>query len=72
MPKIKSKMRKRRRQQGLTLADLASVTNLSPSTIERLETGTRRPGVDNAFLIADALEIDTDKLWRPIVKQKKN
>ena len=64
-------MRKRREQQGLTLADLASVTKLSPSTIERLESKTRRPGVDNAFRIADALKISADELWRPIVKEKK-
>ena len=59
---VRSRLRSLRTTQGLSLDDLARRTNLSASTISRLETGNRTIGLDVLVPLARALQIDLDAL----------
>lgn len=59
---VRSRLRSLRTTQGLSLDDLAKRTNLSASTISRLETGNRTIGLDVLVPLARALQIDLDAL----------
>lgn len=48
-------IRTRRISRGLTLYQLAKLTNLSYSYIQRLEAGTRRLNIDTLKIISEAL-----------------
>jgi transcriptional regulator with XRE-family HTH domain len=47
---------------GLSLDELAARTNLSPSTISRVETGKRTISLDVLLPLASALQVDLDAL----------
>lgn len=59
---VRARLRSLRTTQGLSLDDLAKRTNLSASTISRLETGNRTIGLDVLVPLARALQIDLDAL----------
>ncbi len=48
----------RRRDRGLSQADLAALVGTTQSAIARLESGGRPPRIDTLLRIADALECD--------------
>lgn len=59
---VRSRLRSLRTTLGLSLDELGARTNLSPSTISRIETGKRTISLDVLLPLADALQVDLDAL----------
>jgi len=59
---VRARLRSLRTTLGLSLDDLAARTNLSPSTISRVETGKRTISLDVLLPLARALQVDLDAL----------
>lgn len=59
---VRTRLRGLRRAVGWSLDDLATRTNLSASTISRIETGKRTIGLDVLVPMARALGVDLDTL----------
>lgn len=59
---VRTRLRSLRQTLGLTLDELAARTNLSPSTISRVETGRRTISLDILLPLARALQVDLDAL----------
>ncbi len=58
----------RRRERGLSQAELASLCGTTQSAIARLESGGRPPRIDTLLRIAAALECDLVVELRPLEK----
>ena len=59
---VRSRLRSLRNTLGLSLQELAARTNLSASTISRVETGHRTISLDVLIPLAQALHVDLDSL----------
>lgn len=59
---VRTRLRSLRHTLGLSLDDLAARTNLSASTISRVETGKRTISLDVLLPLASALQVDLDAL----------
>ena len=59
------RLRALRQQRHLTLADLAAATNISVSTLSRLESGHRRPNLELLLPLAHAYGVPLDELVGP-------
>lgn len=59
---LRTRLRSLRRARGWSLDELAGRTNLSPSTLSRLETGRRRMAIDQLVTLARALDTTVDEL----------
>ena len=59
----RSRLRSLRTTLGYSLDELAERTNLSPSTISRVETGRRTLGLDVLVPLANALQVSLDVLF---------
>lgn len=59
---VRTRLRSLRTSMGLSLDVLAERTNLSASTISRVETGKRTISLDVLLPLAKALQIDLDSL----------
>jgi transcriptional regulator with XRE-family HTH domain len=59
---VRARLRSLRTTQGLSLDDLAARTNLSPSTISRIETGRRTISLDVLLPLATALQVGLEAL----------
>lgn len=59
---VRTRLRALRTTLGLSLDDLARLTNLSASTISRIETGKRTISLDVLLPLSHALQIDLDTL----------
>jgi transcriptional regulator with XRE-family HTH domain len=59
---VRTRLRSLRTTLGLSLDELAARTNLSPSTISRVETGKRTISLDVLLPLAGALQVDLDAL----------
>lgn len=59
---VRTRLRALRTTLGLSLDELAARTNLSPSTISRIETGKRTISLDVLLPLAGALRVDLDAL----------
>lgn len=59
---VRTRLRALRTAAGLSLDELAAQTNLSPSTISRIETGKRTIGLDVLVPLAAALHADLNAL----------
>lgn len=59
----RSRLRSMRSTLGYSLDELAERTNLSPSTISRIETGKRTLSLDVLVPLASALQISLDALF---------
>jgi transcriptional regulator with XRE-family HTH domain len=59
---VRTRLRSLRNTLGLSLDELAARTNLSPSTISRVETGKRTISLDILLPLAAALQVDLDVL----------
>jgi transcriptional regulator with XRE-family HTH domain len=59
---VRIRLRSLRTTLGLSLDELAARTNLSPSTISRIETGKRTISLDVLLPLATALQVDLDVL----------
>jgi transcriptional regulator with XRE-family HTH domain len=59
---VQTRLRSLRTTLGLSLEELAARTNLSPSTISRIETGKRTISLDVLVPLARALQVDLEAL----------
>jgi transcriptional regulator with XRE-family HTH domain len=59
---VRTRLRSLRTTLGYSLDDLAARTNLSPSTISRVETGRRTISLDVLVPLATALQVSLDQL----------
>jgi transcriptional regulator with XRE-family HTH domain len=59
---VRTRLRSLRNTLGLSLDELAARTNLSASTISRVETGKRTISLDILVPLATALQVDLDAL----------
>ena len=59
---VRTRLRSLRGTLGLSLDELSDRTNLSPSTISRIETGKRTISLDVLLPLAAALQVDLDTL----------
>jgi transcriptional regulator with XRE-family HTH domain len=59
---VRTRLRSLRTTLGLSLDELATRTNLSPSTISRIETGKRTISLDILLPLASALQVGLDSL----------
>jgi transcriptional regulator with XRE-family HTH domain len=59
---VRTRLRSLRNTLGLSLDDVAARTNLSSSTISRVETGNRAISLDVLIPLARALAVDLDSL----------
>ena len=59
---VRTRLRTLRTTLGLSLDELAARTNLSASTISRIETGRRTISLDVLLPLASALQVDLDAL----------
>ncbi|MFD4402911.1 helix-turn-helix domain-containing protein [Nocardia sp. NPDC058499] len=55
-------MRNLRRERETTLAEVATATGISISTLSRLESGSRRPTLDQLLPLARAHGVTLDEL----------
>ncbi len=60
---VRTRLRALRHSLGMSLDELADRTNLSASTISRIETGKRTISLDVLVPLASALQIDLDSLF---------
>ncbi|MGH3496374.1 MAG: helix-turn-helix domain-containing protein [Nocardioidaceae bacterium] len=56
------RLRKVRKQRGITLTDVAERTGISKSTLSRLENGQRRPSLELLLPLAQAYRVPLDDL----------
>lgn len=61
-----------RLKQGLTQAQLASITEQPQSSISRLESGAESPTIDRAARIAEALEVNLDQFYSALTTTRRN
>ena len=59
---VRTRLRSLRQTLGLSLDELATRANISPSTISRIETGKRTISLDVLLPLATALQVDLDAL----------
>jgi transcriptional regulator with XRE-family HTH domain len=57
---VRTRLRSLRRTLGLSLDELGARTNLSASTISRIETGRRTISLDVLLPLAAALQVELD------------
>ena len=57
-------IKRRREELGLSLRDVADVTNVSASTLSRIENGTGRPDADNIARLTSWLDMPVDRLMK--------
>lgn len=62
---VRSRLRGLRHAAGMSLDDLAAASNLSASTISRVETGKRTLGLDVLVALAAGLQVSLDTLLEP-------
>ncbi|MCM1937881.1 XRE family transcriptional regulator [Streptomyces sp. G3] len=62
MTSLGARLRAIRQARGLTLAQLATVTGISVSTLSRLESGRREPGLRHLLPLARAHRLPLDEL----------
>ena len=53
-----------REKRGLTQVQIADKAAISEVSYQRIERGTQEPGVQTAILIADALNVKSDKQFK--------
>ncbi|MEU8964127.1 MULTISPECIES: helix-turn-helix domain-containing protein [unclassified Streptomyces] len=62
LDEVGPRLKRLRAQRGLTLAALAETTNISKSTLSRLESGQRRPSLELLLPLASAYGVPLDDL----------
>lgn len=61
--KFGEKVRKQRKQRGLTQEDLAALIKRDPRTIVAIETGKRNPTLNTSYKMARALGVKLSELF---------
>lgn len=60
---IRERLRRARRQRGLSLREVADEIDVSPSTLSRLERGTGTPDLPTVNKLIHWLELDRDAVF---------
>lgn len=55
-------IKRRREEMGLSLRDVANVTDVSASTLSRIENGTGKPDADNIARLTGWLDMPIDRV----------
>ena len=63
-------LKEAREAKGYTQADLGILLNITQAAVANYESNTRKPSLDNAKNIADALDIDLIDVWRMFYNTK--
>jgi len=58
-----SRLREWRKFRGMSQAKLGEAAELSQAAVTQIETGKRKPNIDTARKLADALQCDIDDLF---------
>lgn len=53
-----------RKQKGITQQGLSEISGIDQSSISRMENGKQGISLNNLYLIADALEVSIESLFR--------
>lgn len=61
---ITMRIREERRARGFTIVELANLSGVSKSHISEIETGKQMPTLQVLCLLAGALEVRPEKLYR--------
>ena len=62
---VRSRLRERRIELGWSIGDLAERSLINASTISRIETGKRQPGLHHLVPLVNALGLSLDELVTP-------
>jgi transcriptional regulator with XRE-family HTH domain len=62
LAEVGPRLRRVRRQRGVTLEELAEATGISKSTLSRLESGQRKPSLELLLPISAAHQVPLDEL----------
>ncbi|WP_030690734.1 helix-turn-helix domain-containing protein [Streptomyces globisporus] len=62
LTEVGPRLRRVRRDRGVTLAELSAATGISVSTLSRLESGQRRPSLELLLPLARAHQVPLDEL----------
>ncbi|WP_418960637.1 helix-turn-helix domain-containing protein [Streptomyces tritici] len=62
LTEVGPRLRRIRRDRGVTLAELSAATGISVSTLSRLESGQRRPSLELLLPLARAHQVPLDEL----------
>jgi len=57
-------IKRRREELSLSLRDVADVTNVSASTLSRIENGTGKPDADNIARLTNWLDMPVDRVMK--------
>ncbi len=57
-------IKRRRTELKLSLRDVADVTNVSASTLSRIENGTGKPDADNIARLTNWLDVPVDRVMK--------
>src|SRR3954463_14635008 len=57
-------IKRRREELGLSLRDVGDLTQVSASTLSRIENGTGRPDADNIARLTQWLDMPVDRLMK--------
>lgn len=57
-------IKRRREELGLSLRDVADVTQVSASTLSRIENGTGKPDADNIARLTNWLDMPVDRVMK--------
>lgn len=57
-------IKRKREEMGLSLRDVADLTQVSASTLSRIESGKGSPDADNIARLSDWLEMPVDRLMK--------
>jgi transcriptional regulator with XRE-family HTH domain len=57
-------IRRKREQMGLSLRDVADETDVSASTLSRIENGTGKPDADNIAQLTSWLDVPMERILR--------
>ncbi|HZO61566.1 MAG TPA: XRE family transcriptional regulator [Gaiellaceae bacterium] len=62
LSEVGPRLKRVRERRGLTLAELATATGISKSTLSRLENGRRKPSLELLLPVAQAFRVPLDEL----------
>lgn len=66
LQRIGSALRKKRTEKGMSQQELADISNIAKSTVQRIENGELNPTILMLITISDALEVEVIDLITPL------
>lgn len=61
-----SRLRKLRQEKGMTMQELADLSNIEYSQLSRIERGIINTSLSNVFILSEVLEIATKSLFEDL------